>query len=313
MRLSPILPTAALAVCASACAPSLPALLAANRYDEAICLNDDGHYPRKDDAAVIRAVQASMRPTVKLHVLTEEELDGVFAAASTDVRARAREACKRVFVVQTRLEIQAAPVERVSASVYLQGEQNSIAAIGGRQELAKFFHEQLPQSHQVEPGAMGSLAAWGQDVAEHPVANFLTLGVWSALNGPPAKPTTVNPTDADYKRMAPISEGLSAAFPWRFCGQKPGAPCDSWSIYERPKDEGNVPITLRFSVHVESEEEGGLFSRYRRCEALDSVKVELPTGRTIEERFAVGFGEQTRSFSELERPKRRASPGKRAP
>lgn len=312
MRLSPVPLTAALALSASACAPSLPALLAAHRYDEAICLNDDGHYPRRDDESVIRAVAASMRPTVKLHVVTQEELDQAFALADSDVRARAHEASKRVFVLQTRLQIQDAPVQHASASANLQGEQSTLAPIGG-QELVTFFHEQLPHSHQVEPGALGSLAAWGQDVAEHPVANFLTLGVWSALTGPPAKPTTVNPTEADYKRMAPISEGLRGAFPWRPCGRTPGAPCDSWDIYERPKNEGIVPITLRLSVHVESEEAGGVFSSSRRCEAFHNVVVELPTGRTIEERFAVGFGEQTRSFSELERPKRRASPGKPGP
>jgi hypothetical protein len=294
--------TAALALCASACAPTLPALLAARRYDEAICLNDEGHYPRKDDATVMRAVEAAMRPTVQLHVVTQEELDQVFAAADSEVRARAHEESKRVFVVQTHLEIQTTPVHRASAMVTLQGEQSYLPTIGGSTELAAFFHEKLPQSHQEGPGVAGALEAWGKDAAEHPVANFLTLGLWSALSGPSAKPTTVSPTEADYQRMAPISHGLRGAFPWRPCGQKPGAPCESWDIYERPKDEGTARIKVRFGVHAEAEEEGGLFSRYRKCEASDAVEVDLPTGGTIEERFAAGFGERARSFSELGSP-----------
>ena len=123
----------------------------------------------------------------------------------------------------------------------------------------------------------------------------------------------MEPTDADYRRMAPITEGLRAAFPWSLCGHTPGASCESSDIYERPKDEGNAPITLQFMMYVQAWESGGLFGSTRSCEASHAVKVELPTGRTIEERFAAGFGEQARSFSELDRPKRRAVPSKPGP
>ena len=38
----------------------------------------------------------------------------------------------------------------------------------------------------------------------------------------------------------------------------------------------------------------------------ESVEVELPTGGTIEERFAVAFGDKIHSYDEVARMKRRA-------
>jgi hypothetical protein len=312
VRLLRSLLTASLALSASACAPTLPALLAAHRYDEAICLNDDGAFPRKNDRAVMAPIEASLRATVKLHVATKEELYQPFAGASSEVRARAIEASKRVFVVQIRIETQPTVVHEASVLAYIEPAQDHFTQLHDRKELSAFVHEELPQSHQEGPGVTGTIAAWGRDVAQHPIANFLTLGVWSALNGPPATSTTVAPTDEDFQRMAPITVGLLGAFPsgWvGLCAHRPGLPCDSSFIYERPKDEGNAPIKLRFTVSAEASEEGGLFGRDRACAARHSVDVELPTGGTIEERFALAFGEGAHLISELDRPKKRALPG----
>ena len=257
-----------------------------------------------------------MRLTVKLHVVTKPEIDQVFAGASSDVRARALEASQRVFVVQTRLETQPAPIFRVSIETRVQQAQSDLPPIQGRKELAAFFHEQLPQSHEEGPGVAGTISAWGRDVANHPLANALTLGAWSALNGPSATSTTVEPTEDDYRRATPISAGFFGAFPAGrrgFCSNEPGKPCDSTFIYERPKDEGHAPITLRLGMHAEVLDEGGVFTSSRICEALHSVDVELPTGGTIEERFAAELGERAHLISELDRPKKSALPVKQGP
>ena len=88
------------------------------------------------------------------------------------------------------------------------------------------------------------------------------------------------------------------------CDDKAELVCAKADFHERPGDEGNAPITLLFTVYAEAEEEGGLFTRSRTCKGYRTVKVELPTGGTIEERFAAAFGDRTRSFAELASLKR---------
>lgn len=308
MRSSFLLLPAALALFTTACAPSLPVLIAAGRYDEVLCTNDDGTYPGHDDPSVILAIESILRPTVKLHAVTPEEIDHVFADATPDIKARAREAGKRVFMVHRHIESHPTPVHRASASVSVKNDGKWVDDIGYEEKLAEALHEEIPKSHQEGPGALDSVAAWGKDVGEHPIANALTFGIWSALTGPSATSHSVPPTKEDYQRMAPITVGLLHAFPGWSCDDRAGVVCESTDYHLRPKDEGNAPISVEFNVHADMELPGGVFTNARRCNANRTVIVDLPTGGTIEERIALTFGDTTRSFSELDGLKRHGAP-----
>jgi hypothetical protein len=308
VRTSCVFLASAIALLTSACAPSLPALIAAGRYDEAICASDDGTHPRHDDPSLILAIEAILRPTVQLHAVTPEEIDRVFADATPELKARAREASKRLFLVQRHIESQPVHVNNATAYLKIKYAGNWLNDVGSEEKLAALLNEKIPSSHEEAPGTLDTVVAWGKDVSEHPVANFLTLGIWSALNGPSPTSHTIYPTKEDYQRLAPITIGLLHAYPGRSCDERAGAVCDATNFHERPEDEGNAPISVELTVHADSSVEGGIFTAYRKCSANRTVIVELPAGGTIEERMALLFGDKTRSFAEAESLNRRAAP-----
>jgi hypothetical protein len=303
--------TAIVSLSAAACGPTLPALIAAHRYDEAICLADDGTYHQHHDPALMSALVAELRPTLGVRVVTADEHDALFVKASPELRDRAREASKQLYVVKTRIERQSSSASKTSVSAYLRDGHQNLPELTGQDKLAGFFHETIPTSHQVGPGALDSVVAWGKDVADHPIANALTLGIWSALNGPSATSRTVAPTDEDFERLAPITTRMDRAYPGWPCSDTAQGPCTSSRIYLRPKDEGTTPIFLELTVSADAQQEGGVFTQWRMCQVYDSITVELPTGGNIEERFAA-FGDQPRSHAELARMQRRPAPAKPA-
>lgn len=292
--------TAALSLSASACA-SLPTLLTAHRFDEAVCSVDDGSAVRHDDPSLMLAIEAELHPTVQIHAVTPAEVDALFADADSALRAHAREEARRVVIVRTRIGTQGGAVERAWLQASIRRGGQPITPVPTGEQLTAFFHETVPKSHEVGPGVAGTVVAWGRDVGANPVANALTLGLWSALNGPSATSTTVAPTQEDFLRTAPISTRLSTAFPSHYCEEKTGASCEYSSIFERPAGDDRAPFTVRVEMTATAAEGGGVFSSLRFCTANRVVEVSLPPGPTLEERFAARFGEGPHSLSDLAR------------
>jgi hypothetical protein len=170
-----------------------------------------------------------------------------------------------------------------------------------RSALVKLFDEAIPPGRQEAPGALATLDAWEKDVEKNRIANLLTLGAWSALNGPPAKPATVEPTAEERRKSAPISERLADAFPFTHCAGTPGVACETITLYRRPADAARTPLTVDLVLFLAAKEARTSFRRERECRVLDSVKVPLPEAPTLEERFAARFPEGLRPLSALRR------------
>ncbi len=131
--------------------------------------------------------------------------------------------------------------------------------IQSRKELAAFFREQLPQSHEegLESRAPSARGAETWRITRWPTPSRSAPGRPSTdhrrRRRPWSRPRT---TTGERRPSAPASSEPSAGRRG-FCSNEPGKPCDSTFIHERPKDEGHAPITLRIGMHAEALDEGG--------------------------------------------------------
>jgi len=299
-----LLATAVVAACLPGCA-SLPTLIGAKRYREAVCVvhGEAEHSP--DRTALAAAVEADLNPMIEIHALTADEIEARMAKDAPEDLPFARAAFARLLAVRIRTTSRPGTLVALDeAGVYpllKRGGESITEQIMVRDDLVAFFGEKLAPSRTEAPGVVAKVGAWEQDVERHPLANALTLGAWSALTGPPATPTVVEPTAAERRRAAPITERLLAAFPPTFCSQTPSASCDRVRFYRRPEGAASAPITVQLVFFMTAREDETFFRRARDCRVDERFVVPLPEAPTLEERFAARFPAGLHPLSALRR------------
>ena len=293
---------ALVAACLPACAPSLPALIGAKRYRDAVCAVEDEGERSPHRSALARAVEADLGPKIEIHALTAAEFEAHMANDHPEAVPFARAAYERLFALRVRTAGRPVALDEAGVHLWLKRAGANIQEQPmTRDDLMALFGEKNGPPRTEEPGMQARVEAWQRDVEEHPIANALTMGAWSALTAPSAKPKIVNPTAEERWRFAPITESLLATFPPTSCSEAPSASCDTIKLYRRPEDAARAPITVQLVLFMSGHEDDAFSRPAHDCRVLDPFTIALPEAPTLEERFAARFPEGLRPLSALRR------------
>jgi hypothetical protein len=162
------------------------------------------------------------------------------------------------------------------------------------------FHETTPSSHVEGPSVGDHVGAWANNAAEHPIATALTLGLWSVVDGPSARPRTVEPSPAERLTSAPITERLEGAFAraWSERSDDPSRKATNIVLFYDRSDP--PPTGVDVLIELAATEGGGPFKRFRTCNTSRGMTIPLPARATVEESLAALFPTGPRPLSSLD-------------
>ena len=283
----------------SACAPTLPSLIAERHYGEAICAAneattydiDKDQLHRDTAEGVAQAMVTDLAPRVHLHALTHSELETLVgpktaAAIATDY-----------VIVRAVLDTDRIPFAEFSFGPLLtvEGEQVS-AQPWKRSHIVSLTGEMLPEARTVEPGAVAKAihdvesALHGAREIGTLLLDVPTLGIFSKffpLGAAPREPTAevVRPTEKEIVCAAPLAVALERALAsdW-LC--EPGRSCTDWTAWPRAGTAGGA-LSFHFSFEQQAVSGRG------DCTTWTEVPFALPPGRSLQERIAAAFPNTT--------------------
>ncbi len=318
-RATPLLLVTMLATLVTACAPTVPELLAKRELGEALCAVN-GYGQGAHHAEVMAALRDQLDPAVHVHGITAEELApllgdkaGVVAEAALILKVRydARPVHLDSFTVQVSLvsasgaapEQLEVPPESYNATPWLDREQ-------ARALIAALTGETIPESEReyYGPSALDNAADAAQAVATTSLVllEVISLGIvpFVEIFGaeyPAARPSGVHvthPTDEEVRAQAPATEALIDLFrsdAWQRW-TRPGARYEHLQLWQRPPND--APIELVISAWYDA----GSGDLGVECGELELLRVPLPPGATLEERVHAVFGDRMRRLYDLVDP-----------
>ena len=293
---------ALLASCAG-CAPRLDQLLATRQLDEAVCAAEQASERQRAAAA---GILRWLRPALHLHVVTRPELARVLGDDA------AKRVLAKVIIVRLRHDSNSVPLAEFDLSLTLDAGDNPMASVAlEREALARITGETLPGEVQVTygPGRAEDTERAARAVAKvgGKLLDAVTLGATSKIQivRPPSSPSSSgsymrDPTAAEYRRKAPVTEALYQALQVPYCEQRPGQACDRFFAWSRQAPTGPLALMVETSFSAPGyERDADNETMPRDCRWSHTVRVPLPPGPNVGARISCCFGDRMRYLHEL--------------